>query len=94
MKNTSKKNPKENKVKEKKTLVLLDSHAIIHRAYHAIPDFSSSKGEPTGALYGLVSMLLKIADDLEPDYIIATRDLPGPTHRHELFEEYKAKRIS
>lgn len=74
-------------------LVLLDSHAILHRAYHALPDFSSTRGEPTGALYGLILMLLKIADELKPDYIIATRDLPGPTHRHDKFEAYKAKRI-
>ena len=74
-------------------LVLIDSHAILHRAYHAIPDFSSSNGEPTGALYGLVSMLLRIIQDLKPDYIIAARDLPGPTKRHELFEAYKAKRV-
>src|SRR3989344_2849284 len=73
-------------------LVILDAHAIIHRAYHAIPDFSSSKGEPTGALYGLVSMLLKLVDDLKPDYIVACRDLPGKTQRHELFEAYKATR--
>jgi DNA polymerase-1 len=39
--------------KTEKTLVLLDAHAIIHRAYHALPEFMSSKGEPTGALYGL-----------------------------------------
>jgi len=45
-------------------LVLLDSHAIIHRAYHALPEFATSKGEPTGALYGLVAMLLKIITDL------------------------------
>src|SRR3989338_1549731 len=73
-------------------LVILDSHAIIHRAYHALPDFSSSKGEPTGALYGLITMLLKIAEDLRPDYFVATRDLPGTTHRHDLFEAYKATR--
>lgn len=73
-------------------VVLLDSHAILHRAYHAIPGLSSSKGEPTGALYGLTTMLLKAIDDLEPDYFIAARDLPGGTHRHELFEEYKATR--
>src|SRR3989344_4980809 len=73
-------------------LVVLDSHAIIHRAYHAIPDFSSSKGEPTGALYGLTSMLLKIVDDLKPDFIVAARDLPGSTVRHDLFEAYKATR--
>ncbi len=74
-------------------LVLLDSHAILHRAYHALPDFSNSKGEPTGALYGLMLMLFKIAEALKPDYIIAARDLPGATHRHELFEAYKATRI-
>ena len=77
----------------KERLVLIDSHAILHRAYHAIPDFSSSNGEPTGALYGLVSMLLRIIQDLKPDYIIAARDLPGPTKRHELYEAYKAKRV-
>ena len=74
-------------------LILLDTHAILHRAYHAIPDFSSSKGEPTGALYGLVSMLLKLVADLKPDYLVACRDLPGPTKRHELFKAYKAKRV-
>ena len=74
-------------------LVILDSHAILHRAYHALPDFSNSKGEPTGALYGLMLMLFKIVEALKPDYIIAARDLPGATHRHELFEAYKATRI-
>ncbi|OGG52399.1 hypothetical protein A2851_05120 [Candidatus Kaiserbacteria bacterium RIFCSPHIGHO2_01_FULL_53_29] len=74
-------------------LVLLDSHAIIHRAYHALPDFSSSSGEPTGALYGLITMLLKIVETLKPDYLVAARDLPGATYRHELFETYKATRV-
>ena len=74
-------------------LVLLDSHAILHRAYHALPDFTKSDGEPTGALYGLILMLLKIKDTLKPDYIIAARDLPGATHRHEIFEAYKAHRV-
>ena len=46
-----------------KTLVLLDVHAIIHRAYHALPEFATSKGEPTGALYGLSTMLLKIISE-------------------------------
>lgn len=77
----------------KKRLVLLDAHAIIHRAYHALPDFSSSKGEPTGALYGLITMLLKIIADLKPDYIAACFDLPGPTHRHDEYKDYKATRV-
>ncbi|MEK7150294.1 MAG: DNA polymerase, partial [Patescibacteria group bacterium] len=77
----------------KKKLVLLDAHAIIHRAYHALPaDFVSSKGEPTGALYGLSAMLLKIVKDLKPDYLVACYDLPKPTHRHEAYKEYKAGR--
>lgn len=76
----------------KKRLVLLDSHAIIHRAYHALPDFTSAQGEPTGALYGLTSMLLKIMETLQPDYLVACRDVPGPTHRHEVYEAYKGTR--
>lgn len=80
---------KENKTK---TLVLLDSHAIIHRAYHALPDFMSSDGKPTGALYGLSTMIMKIISDLKPDYIIACYDLPGKTFRHEAYDNYKGKR--
>lgn len=76
----------------KKRLVLLDAHAIIHRAYHALPDFSTSRGEPTGALYGLMLMILKIASDLTPDYIVACYDLPKPTYRHEVYDGYKAGR--
>ncbi|MBI2474477.1 MAG: hypothetical protein HYV68_02130 [Candidatus Taylorbacteria bacterium] len=75
-----------------KRLVLLDAHAIIHRAYHALPEFASSKGEPTGALYGLTTMLIKIVNDLKPDWVIAAYDLPKPTHRHEVYKEYKMGR--
>jgi DNA polymerase-1 len=75
-----------------KTLVLLDAHAIIHRAYHALPEFLSSKGEPTGALYGLASMLMKIITDLKPDYIVACYDLPQKTFRHEAYDGYKKGR--
>ncbi len=75
-----------------KKLVLLDVHAIVHRAYHALPDFATSKGEPTGALYGLSTMLLKIIADLKPDYIVACYDLPKPTYRHEAYKDYKAGR--
>jgi DNA polymerase-1 len=73
-------------------LVLLDSHAIIHRAYHALPTFSSSDGTPTGALYGLSSMLLKILADLKPTYVVACYDLPEKTFRHEAYTAYKAGR--
>ena len=79
--------------KDAKTLVLLDAHAIIHRAYHALPEFLSSKGEPTGALYGLSSMLMKIITDLKPDHIVACYDLPGKTFRHEAYSAYKMGRV-
>lgn len=78
--------------KDKKRLVLLDTLAIIHRAYHALPEFTGPQGQPTGALYGLTAMLLKIAADLKPDYVAACYDLAGPTVRHEAYEGYKATR--
>ncbi|MEY2671829.1 MAG: hypothetical protein RL687_246 [Candidatus Parcubacteria bacterium] len=80
------------KDKTKKTIVLLDTHAIIHRAYHALPDFMNSRGEPTGALYGLTTMLFKIIGDLHPDYVVACYDLPKKTFRHEAYDDYKAGR--
>jgi DNA polymerase-1 len=76
----------------KKRLVLLDAHAIIHRAYHGMPDFTSSTGVPTGALYGLCTMLMRIVSDLKPDYVVACYDLPQKTFRHESYEAYKGTR--
>ncbi|MEZ4194916.1 MAG: DNA polymerase [Candidatus Paceibacterota bacterium] len=83
---------KTSKKETKKRLILLDTHAILHRAYHALPDFTSPKGEPTGALYGVVAMLLRIVEELKPDYVVACYDLPEPTYRHEAFADYKGKR--
>lgn len=80
------------KLHKKMRIVLLDTHAIIHRAYHALPEFTGPTGEPTGALYGLVAMLLKIITDLKPDYIAACYDLPKPTIRHEAYDNYKGTR--
>ncbi|MCL9972008.1 MAG: DNA polymerase [Candidatus Pacebacteria bacterium] len=77
---------------KKETLVLLDTHAIIHRAYHALPPLTSPSGAPVGAVYGLATMILKLVKDLEPDHIIAAYDLPGPTHRHEVYQDYKGTR--
>ena len=76
----------------KKRLVLFDAHAILHRAYHALPDFTSSTGEPSGGLYGLSSMLIRIIQDLKPDYLAACYDLPEPTFRKQVYENYKAGR--
>lgn len=83
---------KKAKDNSRKTLILLDAHAILHRAYHALPEFTSSKGEPTGALYGLSTMIMKIIKDLKPDYIVGCFDLPQPTFRHEAYEAYKLGR--
>ena len=80
-------------MKNNKKLVLFDAHAIIHRAYHALPEFTAaSTGEPTGALYGLVAMLIKIIDSLKPEYLVACFDLDGPTYRHQVYSAYKAGR--
>lgn len=76
----------------KEKIVLLDAHAIIHRAYHALPDFSTRTGMPTGAIFGFGSMILRIIGDLKPDYVVACYDLPGKTFRHEAFDEYKGTR--
>ena len=79
-------------VKDKKTLILHDAHAILHRAYHALPGFASSTGEPTGASYGISTMIMKIIKDLKPDYIVGCFDLPQPTFRHEAYDAYKMGR--
>ena len=75
-----------------KRLVLLDTHAIIHRAYHALPPLTSPAGEPVGAVYGFTTILLKIIRELKPDYLAACFDMPGPTFRHAAYERYKATR--
>jgi DNA polymerase-1 len=80
------------KKSEKPLLLLLDAHAIIHRAYHALPDFATREGVPTGAIYGFASMIFKIVSDFNPDYIVACYDLPGKTFRHEAYDEYKGTR--
>ncbi|MCA9351586.1 hypothetical protein KC929_02305 [Patescibacteria group bacterium] len=81
-----------NRDTSKTLVVLLDAHAIIHRAYHAMPDFATRDGRPTGAIYGFATMVLKIIDEFQPDHIIACYDLPGATFRHEAFDDYKGTR--
>ncbi len=81
-----------NKEIKEKILVLLDSHAILHRSFHALPPFVSPGGEPTGAVYGFTAVLLKIIRELRPDYLAACYDLPEQTFRHVAFKEYKVQR--
>src|SRR3990167_5247416 len=76
-----------------KKLVLIDGHALVHRAFHALPPtMATAKGVLTNAVFGFTSVLIKMIKDLRPDYIIATFDLAGPTFRHEEFAEYKSHR--
>ena len=77
-----------------KKLVLIDSNALVHRAFHALPPtLSSATGVPTNAIFGFTSVLIKMLKDLKPDYVAATFDLAGKTFRHEEFAEYKAHRV-
>jgi len=73
--------------------VLIDSNAIIHRSYHALPKTMSSRGVLTNAVYGYTITLIKVLEELKPKYIAATFDLASPTFRHEAFAEYKATRV-
>jgi DNA polymerase-1 len=76
----------------RETLLLVDGHNLVYRAFHAMPALSNSRGEMTNAAYGFTSMLFKALNDTTPTYAIAAFDLPGPTFRHEKFAEYKAQR--
>lgn len=76
----------------KPKLALIDSNALIHRAYHALPPMSTNDGTPTQAVYGFTAMLLKMFATLKPTHVVAAFDVKGPTFRHEEFEDYKAHR--
>jgi len=75
-------------------LVLVDGSSYVYRAFHALPPLSNSRGEPTGALLGVLNMLLKFIKDYQPRRIAVVFDAPGRTFRDELFTEYKAHRPS
>jgi DNA polymerase-1 len=74
-------------------LVLIDSMAILHRAYHALPPLTTRVGEPIGAIYGLTSMLLRIIQDLRPTHIAFCFDEEAPTFRKKEFKEYQSQRV-
>jgi DNA polymerase I len=77
----------------KKRLILIDSNALIHRAYHALPPLTTKNGELVNAVYGYISVLLNVLNKFKPDYIVATFDLKEPTFRHKEFKDYKATRV-
>ncbi|MGO8687013.1 MAG: DNA polymerase I [Candidatus Dormibacteria bacterium] len=74
------------------TLLLIDGHALVYRAFFAMPALTNSRGELTNAVYGFTSMLLKAFTEHRPVFAIAAFDPPGPTFRHEEMAEYKAQR--
>jgi len=75
-----------------KKFILIDAHALIHRAYHALPPLTTKSGELVNAVFGFASILIKTIGEFKPDYIAAAFDLPEPTFRHKEYKEYKAKR--
>ncbi|PKM92632.1 MAG: DNA polymerase I, partial [Elusimicrobia bacterium HGW-Elusimicrobia-4] len=74
------------------TIYIIDGNSYIHRAYHAIQNLTTSKGEQVNAVFGFTKMLLKILRTYKPDYIAVCMDYPAPTFRHKEFSEYKAHR--
>ncbi len=77
---------------KKQKLVIIDGHALIHRAYHAIPPLTTKNGEIVNAAYGFSVILLKVIKDLSPDFIVVAMDLPDKTFRHHEYQDYKANR--
>ena len=72
--------------------MLVDGSSYLYRAFHALPDLRTSKGEPTGALRGVVSMLRRMVEDGKPDYFAVVFDAPGKTFRDDWYPQYKANR--
>jgi DNA polymerase-1 len=74
------------------TLLLVDGTAFLYRAFHALPDLRTSRGEPTGAVRGFVSMLRNLREMVPADYCVCVFDAKGPTFRDDLYPQYKAQR--
>jgi DNA polymerase-1 len=73
-------------------LVLIDGSSYLYRAFHALPALTNSQGEPTGAMHGVVTMILKLLRDEQPAHIAVVFDAPGKTFRDDMFADYKANR--
>lgn len=85
--------PKQENTRKTKRYMLVDGHAIVHRAFHAIQHLSTKIGEPTNAVYGFVSLLLRAIKEIKPTHIAIAFDLEDPTFRHKQYKEYKATRV-
>lgn len=73
-------------------LVLIDGHAILHRAFHALPPLTTSTGKMVNAVFGFTSMLLRVVNDLKPSHLVVVFDRPKPTFRKKMYAQYQAKR--
>ena len=73
--------------------MLLDGFGLVYRGYFALPPLTTSKGELVNGVFGFASIVLRGIQDLQPDYLAVSFDLPGPTFRHEQFADYKATRV-
>lgn len=73
-------------------LLLIDGNAVLHRAYHALPPLNSKDGKPVNAVYGFISMLLRLITDHKPTHITVCFDTPKPTFRHTEYVGYQAHR--
>lgn len=72
--------------------VLVDGSSYLFRAYHAMPDMSNSKREPTGTIYGVINMMRRLLKDYNPEYLAVVFDAKGKTFRNDMYKEYKANR--
>ena len=79
--------------KKTKKLVVIDSHALLHRAWHAVPPLKTKDDIMVNAVFGYTSLLLNIIKEIKPDYLVASFDVAGGTFRHEQYEDYKAQRV-
>jgi len=77
---------------EGRSVYVIDTHALIYQVFHALPEMSSPRGEPVGAVYGFARDLIFLLESKKPDYLFCAFDLPGKTYRHDLYEAYKANR--
>jgi DNA polymerase I len=75
-----------------KRLIIIDSNALLHRSFHALPPLATKSGQETGAVYGYLLTLFKAINDLKANYVVACFDTKMPTFRHEMFKDYKAQR--
>ena len=74
------------------TLVLIDGSSYLYRAFHALPKLSNSRGDPTGAVHGVLNMINKLVREQSSEHIAVVFDAPGKTFRDEIFAQYKANR--